>query len=173
MTHELSLEGPKMFLTTLRQHPCSSSSSLTGPWGHTLTSRDYKLNTKLGMSFYDYHLDVNPFRTLDYMLDSSLGRQISGVLHQLKLLLVLKLTSSSTIQKGCLKQCHTRFNHAAHNKTQLSHARMNCAFKDSSCDLPLSKNLKFTILASIKVQTQQRYSNVLTQRKNCIFKHSA
>ena len=36
----------------------------------------------------------------------------------------------------------------AHNKTQLTHARINCALKDSSCDSPLSKTLKFTILAS-------------------------
>ena len=36
----------------------------------------------------------------------------------------------------------------AHNKTQLTHARINCALKDSSCDSPLSKILKFTILAS-------------------------
>ncbi|KAG5599997.1 hypothetical protein H5410_031367 [Solanum commersonii] len=36
----------------------------------------------------------------------------------------------------------------AHNKTQLTHARINCALKDSSCDSPLSKILKFTIFAS-------------------------
>ncbi|KAG5631650.1 hypothetical protein H5410_003367, partial [Solanum commersonii] len=35
----------------------------------------------------------------------------------------------------------------AHKKTQLTHARINCAPKDSSCDSPLSKILKFTILA--------------------------
>ncbi|KAG5571354.1 hypothetical protein H5410_061120 [Solanum commersonii] len=36
----------------------------------------------------------------------------------------------------------------AHNKTQLTHGRINCALKDSSCDSPLSKNLKLTLLAS-------------------------
>ncbi|KAG5606422.1 hypothetical protein H5410_027914, partial [Solanum commersonii] len=36
----------------------------------------------------------------------------------------------------------------AHNKTQLTHARINCALKDSSCGSPLSKMLKFIILAS-------------------------
>ncbi|KAG5580643.1 hypothetical protein H5410_051270 [Solanum commersonii] len=35
-----------------------------------------------------------------------------------------------------------------HEKTQLIRARINCALKDSSCDSPLPKNLKLTILAS-------------------------
>ncbi|KAG5580178.1 hypothetical protein H5410_050805 [Solanum commersonii] len=35
-----------------------------------------------------------------------------------------------------------------HNKTQLTHARINCILKDSSCDTPLSKILKLIILAS-------------------------
>ncbi|KAG5590606.1 hypothetical protein H5410_041120 [Solanum commersonii] len=35
-----------------------------------------------------------------------------------------------------------------HNKTQLTHARINCKLKDSSCDTPLSEILKLTILAS-------------------------
>uniref|UniRef100_M1CYG8 Uncharacterized protein n=1 Tax=Solanum tuberosum TaxID=4113 RepID=M1CYG8_SOLTU len=35
-----------------------------------------------------------------------------------------------------------------HNKTQLTHAKINCALKDSRFDSPLSKILKFTILAS-------------------------
>ncbi|KAG5620396.1 hypothetical protein H5410_005614 [Solanum commersonii] len=36
----------------------------------------------------------------------------------------------------------------AHKKTQLTRARINCALKDSSCDSPLPKNFKLTILAS-------------------------
>ncbi|KAG5610579.1 hypothetical protein H5410_021860 [Solanum commersonii] len=36
----------------------------------------------------------------------------------------------------------------AHNKTHFTHAKINCALKDSSCDSQLSKNLKLTILAS-------------------------
>uniref|UniRef100_M1DT45 Uncharacterized protein n=1 Tax=Solanum tuberosum TaxID=4113 RepID=M1DT45_SOLTU len=36
----------------------------------------------------------------------------------------------------------------AHKKTQLTHARINCVLKDSSCDSPISKILRFTILAS-------------------------
>ncbi|KAG5610209.1 hypothetical protein H5410_021490, partial [Solanum commersonii] len=36
----------------------------------------------------------------------------------------------------------------AQKKTQLTHARINCALKDSSCDPPLSKALKLTILSS-------------------------
>ncbi|KAG5577143.1 hypothetical protein H5410_057277, partial [Solanum commersonii] len=36
----------------------------------------------------------------------------------------------------------------AHNKTQLTQARINCALKGSSCASPLSKILKFTMFAS-------------------------
>ncbi|KAG5580401.1 hypothetical protein H5410_051028 [Solanum commersonii] len=36
----------------------------------------------------------------------------------------------------------------AHIITQITHARINCALKDSSCDSPLPKILKLTILAS-------------------------
>ncbi|KAG5600462.1 hypothetical protein H5410_031832 [Solanum commersonii] len=36
----------------------------------------------------------------------------------------------------------------AHKKTQLTHARINCALKNSSCDSPLPKILNFTILVS-------------------------
>ena len=36
----------------------------------------------------------------------------------------------------------------AHKKTQLTHARINCALKDSSRDSLLLNNLKLTILAS-------------------------
>lgn len=35
-----------------------------------------------------------------------------------------------------------------HKKTQLTHARIKCALKDSSCETPLSKNMKLIILAS-------------------------
>ena len=36
----------------------------------------------------------------------------------------------------------------AHNKTQLTLARINCALKGSSCDTPLSKIFKLTTLSS-------------------------
>ncbi|KAG5586399.1 hypothetical protein H5410_046833 [Solanum commersonii] len=36
----------------------------------------------------------------------------------------------------------------AHKTSQFTHARINCALKVSSCDSPLSKNLKLTTLAS-------------------------
>ncbi|KAG5632068.1 hypothetical protein H5410_003785 [Solanum commersonii] len=35
-----------------------------------------------------------------------------------------------------------------HNKTQTTYAKINCALKDSSCDLPISTILMLTILAS-------------------------
>uniref|UniRef100_M1DRA3 Uncharacterized protein n=1 Tax=Solanum tuberosum TaxID=4113 RepID=M1DRA3_SOLTU len=52
----------------------------------------------------------------------------------------------------------------AHKKTQITHARVYCALEDSSCDSPVSKNPKLTILLQMQVQAQQRYSNALTQR---------
>lgn len=36
----------------------------------------------------------------------------------------------------------------AHNETQLTHARITCALKGSSCDTPLSNIFKLMILAS-------------------------
>ncbi|KAG5590882.1 hypothetical protein H5410_041396, partial [Solanum commersonii] len=58
-----------------------------------------------------------------------------------------------------------------HNKTQLTHAKINCALKDSSCDLPLLKNFKLTILASntsssltkLRNQIQRSHSQRCTQ----------
>ena len=41
----------------------------------------------------------------------------------------------------------------AHKKTQLTHAKISCSLKNSNCDSLLSKILKFTILASMEVQT--------------------
>ncbi|KAG5615022.1 hypothetical protein H5410_014846, partial [Solanum commersonii] len=38
-----------------------------------------------------------------------------------------------------------------HNKTQLTYARINYILKDSTCDIPLSKILKLTILASNEI----------------------
>ncbi|KAG5577893.1 hypothetical protein H5410_058027 [Solanum commersonii] len=35
-----------------------------------------------------------------------------------------------------------------HNKAQLTHTKINCILKDSSCDTPLSKILKLNILVS-------------------------
>ncbi|KAG5614613.1 hypothetical protein H5410_014437 [Solanum commersonii] len=34
----------------------------------------------------------------------------------------------------------------SHKNTQLTHAKINCALKESSCDSSVSKNLKLTIL---------------------------
>ncbi|KAG5606731.1 hypothetical protein H5410_028223, partial [Solanum commersonii] len=61
---------------------------------------------------------------------------------------VLFIFVNSAVQNGCLKQCYTRFNHECTHKTKLTYARINCVLKDSSCDTPLSKNLKLTIFAS-------------------------
>ncbi|KAG5606383.1 hypothetical protein H5410_027875 [Solanum commersonii] len=54
----------------------------------------------------------------------------------------------------------------AHKKTQLTHARINCALKDLSCDSPLPKNLKLTLLAS----NASSSSTKLIQDQKGIFK---
>ncbi|KAG5580646.1 hypothetical protein H5410_051273 [Solanum commersonii] len=55
------------------------------------------------------------------------------------------------LEFSCLKRVSQAVLHQsimnAHNKTHFTHAKINCALKDSSCDSPLSKNLMFTILA--------------------------
>ncbi|KAG5572628.1 hypothetical protein H5410_062394, partial [Solanum commersonii] len=50
-----------------------------------------------------------------------------------------KDVSNSTTQDSIINE---------HKKTQFTHARINCTLKDSSCDSPLPKILKLTILAS-------------------------
>uniref|UniRef100_M1DKN9 Uncharacterized protein n=1 Tax=Solanum tuberosum TaxID=4113 RepID=M1DKN9_SOLTU len=54
----------------------------------------------------------------------------------------------------------------AHNKAQLTHEMINCALKGSNCDSPLSKMLKFTILAS----NASSSSTKLTQHHKGLFK---
>ncbi|KAK6787585.1 hypothetical protein RDI58_016110 [Solanum bulbocastanum] len=54
--------------------------------------------------------------------------------------------SNSTRMSHTVLQSNSIMN--AHNKTKLTHARINCALKGSNCDSPLSKIFKFTILAS-------------------------
>ncbi|KAG5585082.1 hypothetical protein H5410_045516 [Solanum commersonii] len=46
-----------------------------------------------------------------------------------------------------------------HNKTQLTHARINCILKDSSCDTSLLKILKLTILASNASSSSTKFRN--------------
>ncbi|KAG5585629.1 hypothetical protein H5410_046063 [Solanum commersonii] len=54
----------------------------------------------------------------------------------------------------------------AHKKTQHTHARINCALKDLSCDSPLPKNLKLIILSS----SASSSSTKLTQDQKDLFK---
>ncbi|KAG5631367.1 hypothetical protein H5410_003084 [Solanum commersonii] len=44
----------------------------------------------------------------------------------------------------------------AHKGIQLTHARINCVLKYSSCDSPLPKNLKLTLQLPMQVQAQQK-----------------
>ncbi|KAG5571552.1 hypothetical protein H5410_061318 [Solanum commersonii] len=53
-----------------------------------------------------------------------------------------------------------------HNKTQFTHARINCVPKDSSCDTPLPKNLTLAILAS----NASSSSTKLTQDQKGLYK---
>ena len=60
----------------------------------------------------------------------------------------------------------------AHNKTQLTHARINFALKDSSCDSTLSMILKFTILASNASSSSTKVLKCLHNKKiDSIFTH--
>ncbi|KAG5631248.1 hypothetical protein H5410_002965 [Solanum commersonii] len=54
-----------------------------------------------------------------------------------------------------------------HNKSQLTHARINCALKDSNCDSPLSKMLKFTIPASTAIP-ESHTTLTLTKMNTCM-----
>ncbi|KAG5631357.1 hypothetical protein H5410_003074, partial [Solanum commersonii] len=59
----------------------------------------------------------------------------------------------------------------AHKKTQLTHARINCALKDSSCDSPLPKILKFTILASNASSSSTKVLKCPHTKNDSIFTH--
>ncbi|KAG5587424.1 hypothetical protein H5410_047858 [Solanum commersonii] len=52
----------------------------------------------------------------------------------------------------------------AHKKTQLTYARINCALKGSSCDSPLPKILKLTILTSNACSSSTKVLKCPTQR---------
>ncbi|KAG5595076.1 hypothetical protein H5410_036308, partial [Solanum commersonii] len=58
------------------------------------------------------------------------------------------IASRLVVQKGVSNSATQDSIMNAHKKFQFTHARINCALKVSSCDSPLSKNLKLTILAS-------------------------
>ena len=58
----------------------------------------------------------------------------------------------------------------AHNKTQVTHARFKCAFKNSSCDSPLSKILNFTLLASNSSSSSTNVQELLNTKIDSIFK---
>ncbi|KAG5605718.1 hypothetical protein H5410_027210 [Solanum commersonii] len=61
----------------------------------------------------------------------------------------------------------------AHKKTQLIHARINCAIKDSSCDSPLPNNLKLTILASNASSSLTKVFKCPHTKNDSIFTHNA
>ncbi|KAG5577369.1 hypothetical protein H5410_057503 [Solanum commersonii] len=60
----------------------------------------------------------------------------------------------------------------AHKKTQLIHAMINCALKDSSCDSPLSKNLKLTMLASNASSSSTKVIKCHHTKNDSIFTHN-
>ena len=59
-----------------------------------------------------------------------------------------------------------------HNKAQLTHARINCILKDSSCDTPLSKILKLTILASNASSSSTKVFKCPHTKNDSIFTHN-
>ena len=59
-----------------------------------------------------------------------------------------------------------------HNKTQLTHTRINCILKDSSCDTPLSKILKLTILASNASSSLTKVFKCPHTKNDFIFTHN-
>ncbi|KAG5591504.1 hypothetical protein H5410_042018 [Solanum commersonii] len=60
----------------------------------------------------------------------------------------------------------------AHNKTQFTYAEIECALKDSSCDLPRSKNLMLTILASNANSSSTKVFKCPHTRNDSIFTHN-
>ncbi|KAG5580278.1 hypothetical protein H5410_050905, partial [Solanum commersonii] len=60
----------------------------------------------------------------------------------------------------------------AHKKTQITQARINCALKDLSCDSPLSKILKFTILASNESSSSTNLLKCPHTKNDSIFTHN-
>ena len=60
----------------------------------------------------------------------------------------------------------------AHNKTHFTYAKINCALKDSSCDSPLSKMLKFTILASNASSSSTKVFKWPHTKNDSIFTHN-
>ena len=59
----------------------------------------------------------------------------------------------------------------AHNKTQFTYARINCALKDSSCDTPLPKILKLAILASNASSSSTKVLKCPHTKNDSIFTH--
>ena len=59
-----------------------------------------------------------------------------------------------------------------HKKTQLTHARINCALRDSSCDSPISKNLILTILASNASSSSTKMLKCPYTKNDSIFTHN-
>ncbi|KAG5619953.1 hypothetical protein H5410_005171 [Solanum commersonii] len=59
-----------------------------------------------------------------------------------------------------------------HNKAQLTYARINNIPKDSSCDTPLSKILKLTILASNASSSSTKVFKCPHTKNDSIFTHN-
>ncbi|KAG5572166.1 hypothetical protein H5410_061932 [Solanum commersonii] len=58
-----------------------------------------------------------------------------------------------------------------HNKTQTTHAKINCVLKDSSCDAPLPKILILAILASNAGSSSIVVSECPHTKNDSIFTH--
>ncbi|KAG5619605.1 hypothetical protein H5410_004823 [Solanum commersonii] len=58
-----------------------------------------------------------------------------------------------------------------HNKTQFTHARINCVPKDSTCDTPLPKILELAILASNASSSSTKVFECPHTKDDSIFTH--
>ncbi|KAG5606010.1 hypothetical protein H5410_027502 [Solanum commersonii] len=65
-----------------------------------------------------------------------------------------------------------KLNHECTQKAQITHAKIKCALKVSSCDTPLSKNLKLIILASIASSSSTKEIKYPYTKNDSIFTHN-
>ncbi|KAG5590368.1 hypothetical protein H5410_040882, partial [Solanum commersonii] len=84
----------------------------------------------------------------------------------------LFFTFSTRLIRSFLQiSCYTRLNHDCKQKTQLTYAPINCVLTGSSCDSPLPKILKFTILASNESSSSTKVLKCPHIKNDSIFTH--
>ncbi|KAG5569048.1 hypothetical protein H5410_058814, partial [Solanum commersonii] len=136
---KLCYEGP---LGEISQNCRSTRSWHTGTLGETMAIWQLAQWFRRSSSLLFFVLSAALFlfaHECTCFVPQSKYRKIKDLHHKTQVQQFKKDVSNSATQDSIMN---------AHKKTQLTHARINCALKNSSCDSPLSKILKFTILAS-------------------------